>query len=175
MRITHLENAKKILYLYQKKAKNHFGFDAKIELQIDLKGHRLIGQCQKIGLSHYKIRLHQELIERYGLVYLNDVVAHELAHAIVMEQCKGRVKPHGNEFKSVLFILEDGYIAPKQRPKYEIKAKSRKMRQFNYGCQCKNRIHKLSAIRHNRIKRGVYNYTCKYCNGVLYEIPSISK
>jgi predicted SprT family Zn-dependent metalloprotease len=163
-----LEKAWGILTFYQVKAKTHFNFKAIIKLQIDLKGHRLIGQCRKIAPNHYTIRLHHDLALRYGEIYLHDVIAHELAHAIVMEQIKYRVKPHGKEYKATLSILEDGYITPKNRPKYEIKPTKRQMKRYMYSCDCKNRTHKLSAIRHNRIKRGSTLYTCKYCKGFLY-------
>lgn len=158
-----------ILIYYKEKAKTIFNFNALIELQIDLKGHRLIGQCCKIAPNHYKIRLHVNLTEKYKEIYLHDVIPHELAHAVIMEQAKHRVKPHGKEYKAVLAALEGKFIAPKNRPKYELMPKKRVMKRYEYNCGCKSRIHKLSSIRHNRIKRGTHLYTCKHCRTILYK------
>ena len=170
METVSFEIVNQILSLYQSRAKACFGFEATILLQINLKGHRLIGQCQKLGPNQYKIRLHHDLIKRYGELYLHDVVPHELAHAVVMEQIKYRVLPHGKEYKSILEILEGRRIQPKQRPKYILQPTKRVMKRHKYGCSCTNRTHALTPIRHNRIKRGTHLYTCKYCKGFLYPL-----
>jgi len=169
MKMNFLNLASEILAQYETRAKELFNFEARIELQINLKGHRLIGQCQKLAPKDYKIRLHHELIERYGEVYLHDVVPHELAHAVVMEQYPYRVLPHGKEYKATLAALEGKIIAPKNRPKYTLLPHKRRMQRFKYICQCTSRLHLLSTIRHNRIKRGTHLYTCKHCKGLLYE------
>ncbi len=159
------QKSKERLDALLKKADNLFGVNLKIDLTYDLKGSCTIGQCRKTP-NGYTIRLHEELLYKYGFIYLNDVLNHEFAHAIQMEIYKYKTKPHGKEWKNILSKLENTQYNPKLRPKYEIIKKSKST--YNYKCNC-NQIHKLSKTRHNRIQKGT-KYICKKCKGFLTEI-----
>lgn len=160
-----INQAHALLEMYRAKARRLFGMDLFIELAFDLKGHSTIGQCRFLGKQHYRIRLHKELMEHYQDTYLHDVLPHELAHAVVIERFKGRAKPHGSEWKETLALLAEH---PATKPRYTLLTqKKRRVRRFTYQCACKERTHKLSAIRHNRIVRKRYVYACLVCKQPL--------
>ncbi|MBE0497387.1 MAG: SprT-like domain-containing protein, partial [Campylobacterales bacterium] len=141
-----------------------------LTLAFDLKGHSTIGQCRQEKRGHYRIRLHRELCEHYGQTYLEDVIPHELAHALVMERFGRKAKPHGIQWKSMLRHLEGRTISSKERPRYPLlKAKSRRISRYMYRCPCQ-KLHALSAIRHNRIVRKTHVYACLTCKGVLLPV-----
>ncbi|PID47259.1 MAG: hypothetical protein CR967_04990 [Proteobacteria bacterium] len=160
-----LEKTQEKLGVLLKKVCNLFDLDLKITLTFDLKGTCTIGQCRKIK-NGYLIRLHKPLLEKYKQTYLNDVLTHELAHAIQMELYKTKTKPHGKEWKAIMEKLENSPYNPQKRPKYEIPKKNLfPKKYFPYTCKC-NTPHKLSQTRHNRAKKGT-KYICKKCKSFL--------
>jgi SprT protein len=159
------DQAYALLEHYHLKAQHCFGMHFNIELTFDLKGHSTIGQCRFLGKRHYRIRLHKELTEHYQDAYLHDVLPHELAHAVVIERFKGRAKPHGKEWKETLSTLAE-------HPPFRLRCsllsqKKRRVTRFAYWCECKERVHQLSAIRHNRIVRKSHVYACLVCKHPL--------
>lgn len=138
-----------------------------LELAFDLKGYSTIGQCRQQGRGRYLIRLHQELCEHYGQRYLDDVIPHELAHALVMERYGRKAKPHGQEWKNTLRLLEGRSISRKERPTYTLlHTKRTRLKRHAYRCPC-GKQHLLSSIRHNRIVRKTHLYRCLTCKGLL--------
>ena len=93
-----------------------FGVDLTITLAFDLKGYRTLGQCKYVEKSHYLIRLHQGLMERYGEVYLEDVLTHEVAHAVQFHLYHNRSQPHGREWREIMTRLEGTPYRKKGRP-----------------------------------------------------------
>lgn len=162
------QKAKEALNTLNKRVKDLFGLDLNISLSFDLKGNRTIGQCKKITKKTYLIRLHEPLLFHYKEIYLDDVLTHEIAHAVQMELYKNRVKPHGKEWVRVLEGLIDKPYNPKLNPKYE-KLKdisiSKSYKKFPYTCKCET-IHNLTSIRHERAKKGTI-YLCRYCKSML--------
>jgi len=143
-----------------------------LTLAFDLKGHSTIGQCRQEKRGHYRIRLHCELCEHYGQTYLEDVIPHELAHALVMERYGRRAKPHGKEWKATLEHLEGGKIPSKKRPSYPLlRTKRTRLTRHAYTCDC-GKKHLLSAIRHNRIVRKTHWYKCLTCKGILLPLET---
>lgn len=160
-----LEKSKEKLETLLDKAYVLFGLKLNIKLAFDLSGSYIIGQCKKT-IDGYTIRLHEPLLNKYNMIYLNDVLSHEVAHAIQMELYQYKTKPHGVEWKSILSKLENAPYNIKQRPQYDIKTVCSKKR-YSYTCKCKT-VHELSLVRHNRIKRGI-KYICKNCKDFLIE------
>ncbi len=158
------QRAKEALEALLVKVSELFGLKLHIKLSFDLKGTCTIGQCKKLK-NLYHIRLHDRLLNQYRQIYLDDVLTHEVAHAVQMEIYDYKVMPHGKEWRLIMSKLENSPYNPKKRPKYEMLQKQRK--RFSYTCECKT-LHLLSQTRHNRIKKGT-RYMCKKCKGFLSE------
>lgn len=161
------QNAHLELEKLKKKICDIFGLTLDICLIFDLKGNRLIGQCKKVSRKKYLIRLHERVLDEYGFTYINDVLTHELAHAVQMELFSKHVKPHGKEWRAILERLEDKPYEVKKRPKYTEFLNTlpkKQLKHFTYKCKCTT--HQLSSIRHKRAQNGAI-YRCKYCKQKL--------
>jgi predicted SprT family Zn-dependent metalloprotease len=92
----------------RKICKEEFGFKPKkIDIILNLKGYRAIGQFRVMGKER-SIRLHSYLYKKYKKKYLKEVLVHEYAHYInyMINNKKGkRVFPHGKEWKNIMRIL----------------------------------------------------------------------
>ncbi len=145
-----------------------FGIKLTYELRFDLKGTCTIGQCRKIGKDHFIIRLHEPLMEHFGLVYINDVLVHELAHAVQMSLYKIKTKPHGKEWKDIVCALQNRPYSSKDKPNFSsyFNLHVKKLKRFKYTCKCEN-PHFLSIIRHNKVQRKGVKYVCKICKHFL--------
>lgn len=165
------ELSKERLETLNKRVKNLFGLELSLLIKFDLKGTCTIGQCKKLEKNSYLIRLHDPLLQHYKSIYLDDVLTHEVAHAVQMQLYNHKVKPHGIEWISIIQKLENRDYNPKLRPKYE-KLKEliepKNYRRYAYTCSC-NKEHFLSSIRHNRAKNGTI-YLCKWCKSPLKQI-----
>lgn len=152
-----------------------FGIRLDLKLKFDLKGKSTIGQCKKLKHSTYLIRLHEPLLLHYKKVYIDDVLFHEVAHAVQMEIYKNRVKPHGKEWKQIVSMLKNEVYNPKNDPSYSQYFNThniKKSKKFEYMCGCDN-SHFLTLIRHNRINKGV-RYQCNVCKRVLVKKDSVT-
>jgi SprT protein len=134
-------------------------------IKVNLKGSRLIGQCVKEGKKSYVIRLHAELLRKFRMQYVKDVLTHEFAHAVQMELF-AKSKPHGQEWKSVMENLS-GVPYQKSNVDYRLK-NSRTFKTYLYKCDCREYL--ITSIRHNKIIRGVSIYKCKKCGQVLRSV-----
>ncbi len=149
--------------------KSIFGVELSYDLRFDLKGISTIGQCRKFKDNHYIIRLHKPLMEYFGIVYLKDVLLHEVSHAVQMSLYKSRVKPHGKEWRHIVSTLQDSPYSAKNRPSYSEYFKlhvNKNRKKFKYECCCE-KPHFLSLIRHNRATKRGFVYTCKICKKPL--------
>lgn len=151
------------LALLNEKIKNIYGLNLKIELLLNLKGYRLIGQCKKVCKNTYTIRLHKKLLESFKEIYIDDVLTHELAHAVQMELYL-KSKPHSNEWKSILQTLSGKKYSTKNKIDYNLENVV-KRRRFIYVCECME--HFISTILHNKIQYKKNQYRCKKCKSNL--------
>ena len=78
--------------------------------------------------------------------FIRQVVPHELAHLIVY-QVFGQVKPHGQEWQSVMTQLFN--LPADTCHQFDVENVQGKM--FAYQCECQT--HYLTIRRHNRIQR----------------------
>ena len=112
--------------------------------------------------SRCKVRYNRSLLERYGHLFIEQTVPHEVAHLIARARHGPGIKPHGNEWKAVMKFFR---VAPDRCHGFDTShAATRTMRYFNYRCGC--RAHRISAIRHNRILSGT-TYLCRVCGSSL--------
>ena len=135
-------------------------FEVKIDptISYDLRG-------QSAGQANYRhnvIRLNRELLEKYTTDFIDQTVPHEFAHLVAYRVYGSRIKPHGNEWRSIMVALG---ATPSRTHKYEA-SKTRHLKKYMYKCNCQGKQHELTSIRHNRVRRGA-GYLCRACKSVL--------
>jgi SprT protein len=112
--------------------------------------------------SENSIRFNRELLEKYAEDFIDQTVPHEFAHLVAYRVYGSRIKPHGNEWRSIMVALG---ATPSRTHKYEA-SKTRRLRRYLYKCNCQGKQHELTSIRHNRVRRGA-GYLCRACKSVL--------
>lgn len=126
------------------------------QLRMDLRG-SAAGQAL---LQENCIRLNAEMLQREGLDFARETLAHELCHLAVWQYYGRKARPHGEQWQTLMQSL--GYAANRchRAPVVPV----RQQRRFRYRCTC--RTHELSTTRHNRAQRGV-QYICRRCSNAL--------
>ena len=94
--------------------------------------------------------------------FIEQTVAHEVAHLLAHELFGPRVQSHGKEWQAIMVKV---FGLPADRcHTYDTKRVSR--RPWVYQCQCEGKTITLSTIRHNRAKKGII-YQCMSCRSPL--------
>ena len=140
------------------KARGLYGINIEPTVSYDLKG-LAAGQA---NYQYNRIRLNRELLEKYGADFICQTVPHEFSHLVAYEVYGRRIKPHGNQWRSVMIALG---AEPSRTHKYEA-TKTRHLKRYLYKCGCPGKKHELTSIRHNRIRRGA-GYLCGKCGGKM--------
>lgn len=116
------------------------------------------------GSAHLQrniIKFNATLYEQNKEEFIQQVVAHEVAHLIVYQQY-GKVRPHGKEWQHVMRnIFNCPAITTHSLDISDVIGQ-----QFSYSCLC--RTHQLTIRRHNKILKGG-RYLCIHCKGALHE------
>lgn len=146
-------------------------------IRFDLKG-RSAGQVrfpfahQQSSESFPLLRFNASLLMDYGDHFIQEVVPHECAHIVVYHLYrpsryfkKQGPKPHGLEWQSVM--REVFKMEPRVTHNFVVASSPSKV--YFYRCACDDKQHKVSLIRHNKVKRGVARYLCKRCGVQLVE------
>jgi len=114
------------------------------------------------GSAHLQsniIKFNATLFKHNKEEFINQVVAHEVAHLIVYQHY-GKVRPHGREWQHVMRnVFNCPAITTHSLDVSEVIG-----RQFSYLCLC--RTHQLTIRRHNKVLKGV-KYLCTRCKGTL--------
>ncbi|MCG6200183.1 SprT family zinc-dependent metalloprotease [Psychromonas antarctica] len=105
------------------------------------------------------IKFNATLFKQNRSEFINQVVAHEVAHLIAFQHY-GKVRPHGREWQSIMRHVFD---CPANTT-HSLDISDVRGQLFNYQCLCS--AHQLTIRRHNKILRGE-KYLCKKCKGVL--------
>lgn len=132
------------------------------EITFDLRG-RAAGQLRfSRGPVFVKARLrfNSEMLGRYSIDFIEQVVPHEVGHYLAYLKFGNRIKPHGKEWRYVV----EGVLGAEASVthSFEVQA-ARKLKRFVYACNCPNREHELSAIRHGRVSKRRAQYYCRAC------------
>ncbi|WP_261816003.1 SprT family zinc-dependent metalloprotease [Vibrio gallicus] len=126
------------------------------QLQFNLRG-KAAGQAL---LQLNIIKLNMVLAQENPTAFIDEVLAHELAHLITF-QVFGRVRPHGKEWQ---YTMERVFNIPAKRT-HSMDVKSVQGKTFEYHCGCN--YYPLSIRRHNKVVRNHSAYTCKLCGNKL--------
>ena len=95
--------------------------------------------------------------------FLARTVPHEIAH-LYQTKIYPLSDPHGKEWKRIMRL---GGYAPVRCHSYDTSGLT--TYKHTYVCNCPNRTHMLSTVRHNKVVRGVANYTCTICKTRIKE------
>ena len=148
-------------------AQAYFGKSFRYEkIELNLRG-RAAGQIRYYRASQRPpvLRFNKQLLMRYGDRFVEEVVPHEVAHLIAYSHYGSKIKPHGKEWKFVMCQVL-GMAAARVTHDFDV-APARRLQYFDYRCQCLHKRHRLSVIRHGKVKRGVASYLCRACKEPL--------
>ena len=112
------------------------------------------------------LRFNPYLLAKYKETFIDQVVPHECAHLVAYALFGMKIKPHGLEWKTQMSALYG--LLPKVTHTFEVPKRVRKT--FAYLCACEDVTHRLTAIRHNKIRRETARYLCKNCGSALAEV-----
>ena len=107
------------------------------------------------------IKLNPTLYHYNQSYFLEQVIAHELAHILVYQKYGRSAKPHGAEWQH---IMQDVFnLQPDVTHQLDTSVLGYKTFQYKCGCQ----IIELSQTRHNKVQRNIQQYKCRKCHEVL--------
>lgn len=124
-----------------------------------------------LGVWHKKSKnmwLHRGVLEEYGQVFIDDVVAHEFAHAVVSnmypdgcDENGKKIRSHGKEFKKVCRAFGICEMAKTPLFRESVWVRGYRSGKMRYKCGCK--IHLLSKVMHNRLVKRRWDGVCSEC------------
>jgi SprT protein len=134
------------------------------KIRFDLRGQSAGQACTREG-GNWLIRYNAGLLERHPREFLAQTVAHETAHLVTFSLFGPGIAPHGREWRTIMAL----FGAPPQRcHRYNVEGlQTRQLRRYDYRCACSS--HRLTSIRHNRIRSG-QTYLCRRCGGPLERV-----
>lgn len=133
-----------------------------IPVRFDLRG-RAAGMY-RVQRGVRLIRYNPHIFAKYFDDGLAQTVPHEVAH-YVTDLLYGlrRVRPHGPEWRAIAQALG---ASPRATSTYDLTGiPVRRQSTYAYRCACMQ--HRLSAQRHNRVRRGQGQYLCRRCEAPL--------
>lgn len=124
--------------------------------------------------GEHKVQFNAGLLVRNVDEMLEDTVPHEVAHLVTYRlhptsrRWTGKkwvrtIKPHGDEWKSVMRALGVTPDRTHNMDVSEVRVK-KNVTKYEYRCNC--RTHEVGGKVHNKIQAG-HTYTCRKCKGKL--------
>ncbi len=111
-----------------------------------------------------QIRFNPWLFAKYPADSWDNTIPHEVAHYI--SDCLyglNNIKPHGNEWRA---IMQAFGAKPVVRGDYSLEGiPTRRVQRYRYQCECRDV--ELTTYRHKNIQRGIHEYRCRDCSGLL--------
>lgn len=111
-------------------------------------------------LQKNELRFNPVLLADNHQLFLDEVVPHEVCHLLAFTLF-GKVLPHGKEWKALMRRLF--HLDGQTYHKMDVTKVSGK--HFQYQCLC-GPVN-LTIRRHNKVKRGEQQYSCRRCKTVL--------
>ena len=155
-RVTHC------LRLAEKKFQRKIPFP---RLKFDLRG-AAAGQFRG-SRDQAELRFNSQLFSLYFDDNLEHTVPHEVAHYVVFHlfirgKIRSRIRPHGNEWKAVMYLFG---VPAEVRHQYDVsQIPVRRERRVVYRCGC--REHSIALRTHRKMARGQQR-ACTRCNQQL--------
>ncbi len=135
------------------------------EIRFDLRG-QSAGQARLTGKGRGVLRFNPWLLLRHGEDFIGQTVPHEVAHWLIFCLYERRARPHGAEWRKLMAMFE---AEPKRCHEYDLAdIPQRRVANHIYHCGCQE--HQLSAVRHNRARKG-QTYLCRRCHQALRHGP----
>jgi len=118
----------------------------------------------RVHKTRRQIRYNPYIFGKYFTDNLANTVPHEVAHYLTdILYGLRNVRPHGREWQVVMRVLD---AEPAVTCDYDLTGVPlRRQRRFCYRCACSS--HAVSAVRHNRVQRGLGKYVCRQCRTPL--------
>jgi len=120
---------------------------------------------QKAGVAHLDqnlLRFNEQLYRANTEHFLQQTVAHEVAHLVAHQLFGPRIQPHGEEWQ---LIMRGVYELPPDRcHNYEVAR--RQVSRFIYRCECPERDFPFTGQRHALVRKG-RRYFCRSCRATL--------
>lgn len=141
-----------------------------IEVIYDLNSSRALGTYifDRVTSKH-TINLNPALLNELKQAYIDEVVTHELCHALVKHNhgadARRRIMPHGREFKWYASLLGIDGKSTTTVAKGSTTLATTNRKKFTYHCNCQE--FQLSTQRHNKIISGTQSYSCKQCKSTI--------
>lgn len=108
------------------------------------------------------IRYNLALLARHGEDFLRRTVPHETAHYLAWLLHGRGIRPHGEEWQAIMARLG---ADPSRCHQFDVSGlKARRLVHYDYHCGCAD--HRLTSIRHRRIREGM-RYLCRTCGEPL--------
>ena len=120
---------------------------------------------QKAGvarLTENLLRFNPQLYRENRDHFLEQTVAHEVAHLIAHRMFGGSIRPHGEEWQLVMRGVYE--LTPDRCHTYAISRKQTS--RYVYRCACPERDFPFSAQRHALVRKG-RRYFCRSCRVTL--------
>lgn len=120
---------------------------------------------QKAGVAHLNdnlLRFNPQLYQENREHFLEQTVAHEVAHLVAHQVFGPRIRAHGEEWRQ---IMQGIYGLPAERC-HTYAVQRRKTTRYLYRCQCPDQSFPFSAQRHGLVGKG-RRYFCRNCKATL--------
>lgn len=132
----------------------------------DIKGTKA-GVARMSIKGAYSLHFNPRIAGKDWNEFINNTVAHEVAHIAVFQWCKFHGKklpdPHGIRWN---VMMREVGATPKRTHEIDVEDLKRQVSQYEYKCKCEDSL--LVGIRvHNSIKSGKKIYSCKKCKTKL--------
>ena len=113
------------------------------------------------------LRYNPVLLRENPRRFIQQTVAHEVAHLVARRIHGSRIRPHGREWQAV---MREFGVEPRRCHDFDTtRSTLRRLRRFRYHCDCSE--HQITTIRHNRVLAG-QRYLCRRCGEALRQTPT---
>lgn len=120
---------------------------------------------QKAGVAHLDqnlLRFNDQLYRANTEHFLQQTVAHEVAHLVAHQLYGGQIRPHGEEWQLIMRGVYE--LMPDRCHSYEVAR--RKASRYIYRCACPERDFPFTGQRHALVRKG-RRYFCRNCRATL--------
>jgi len=120
------------------------------------------------GTTNYNknlIRINNQLLLKENKKFLKEVIAHEYCHFMILhiDYILDKKTPlHGKDWCSLMESF--GFKDPQTYHKFKLKSV---LEMYEYSCNCVDKIHYITSIRHNKIINHNQSYKCSICDKAI--------